>query len=107
MTYTLSPNCQNAIANLRTMSDQTLNDYVNAIAVKRDSAAAGLMRTDQSFDDRLRFLQLHHELVRVYYAAWDEIEWRLHTPCETCGDEGHVEDIDSPYDTIRECPTCS
>ena len=93
MTHTLSPNAQRAIAKLRTMSDQTLNDYVNAIAVKRDSAAAGLMRTDQSFDDRLIFLQLHHELVRVHYAAWDEIEWRMQTPCETC--------------EVVECPDCA
>lgn len=71
------------------------------------SCQEGIMRSDQAYEQRLKFLHNLLDSEALHRSIMDEQFARLHTPCMTCSDEGHVEDPDSPYDTIRECPTCS
>ena len=114
MEYTLSPNAQQAIASLPTLDYDKLDTYADWCETRRERLIHGLLREDQAYEQRLKFL--HHlmdveavwrEVVREYDRRATEARMAEHTPCETCSDEGHVEDPDSPYDTIRDCPTCS
>ena len=110
MNYTLSPNAQQAIARLRTLSLDSLDRFAEWCEDRQKSATHGLLREDQAYDQRLEFL---HQLMDVE-AVWREVvreyerrSAEAHTPCETCSDEGHVESEDYPYTQVVECPTCS
>jgi len=107
MTYTLSPNAQRAISQLPELSDYVLNDYLDWVCMRRESCRTEAERESACPNDRLMSFMMMMDYERVYTHAIMETERRNHIECPTCGDEGHVEDIDSPYDTIRECPTCS
>jgi hypothetical protein len=72
MEYTLSPNCQNAIASLRTLDQSTFDSMVQWCIERRKSVKAGLMCEDQAYDQRLAFLHQLLDIEAYWRAIADE-----------------------------------
>jgi hypothetical protein len=106
MDYTPSQNLKQVIAHLSELDSDRLDRIIEWNLARMESNRKGLLRVDQSYTQRLRFLHSLLDCEALDRAITREVEYRDYTPCPTCSDEGHVEDIDSPHDTIRECPTC-
>ena len=107
MKYRMSENAREAIARLPKMSDSKLNDFLDWVCMRRESCREEALRMDADPTDRLMSLSGMIDCERVYTQAWMEAERRMDTPCETCGDEGHVESEDYPHEQVVECPTCA
>jgi hypothetical protein len=69
MEYTLSPNAQQAIANLHTLDYDKLDTYADWCETRRERLTHGLLREDQAYEQRLKFL---HHLMDVE-AVWREV----------------------------------
>lgn len=72
MEYTLSPNCQYAIASLRTLDQSTFDLMVQWCIDRRKSVKAGLMREDQAYDQRLAFFHQLLDIEAYWRAITDE-----------------------------------
>ena len=67
MEYTLSPNCQSAIASLRSLDQMTFDRMIEWTIERRKSVKADLMREDQAYDQRLAFF---HQLLDIEAYWW-------------------------------------
>jgi len=69
MEYTLSPNAQQAIASLPTLDYDRLDRYADWCESRLERLKHSLLRKDQAYEQRLKFL---HHLMDVE-AVWREV----------------------------------
>lgn len=69
MEYTLSPNAQQAIASLRDLDGDTIDRYAEWCESRLERLKHSLLRQDQAYEQRLKFL---HHLMDVE-AVWREV----------------------------------
>lgn len=112
MKYILHPNAQRAIASMPSLDDVSLERMSEWCEDREKSVTHGLLRSDQSYEDRVLFLHQLLDVEAVYRAVVHEWSRRAEVArkslvCETCDGEGHVTSEDYPYSLVVECPKCN